>query len=212
LEHIGRPLRAARGRLGPSLVAFAALAVSAAARLPAEDALAATACLDVSVSSLGPAVESAEVIVIGTVVDVSPRARVAIRPEAYLEGPAEAADIVLPWPNPLPQCPLADFSAGERVLVFLDQGPRGLEWPGAEDAFVLRDGTAATKGPRPAELPEAALVGQVRELTGQYAVPSAGDGAGIDPVATVLPVAAAVLGLFAIGLVLMRIWHRIDPS
>jgi hypothetical protein len=57
-------------------------------------------------------------------------------------------------------------------------------------------------------------VSLVRGITEQYAVPaaSAGDGAGIDWWKTVLPVGVATLALFGVGLYLMRIWHRIDPS
>jgi len=38
------------------------------------------------------------------------------------------------------------------------------------------------------------------------------EGAAIDWIGTVLPVSAALLVVFAIGLLLMRTWHRIDPS
>lgn len=210
LVHVGDWSTAARRRFAPVVAALAAGAFLAAAPLLPRDARAG-ACLDVSVASLAPAVESAEVIVVGTVVEVNDRQRVVIRPEAYLDGPAEAADILLQWPSPVPRCPLAEFAVGERVLIFLDQGPGGLDWPGAGDTFALRDGTA-TGGAPPVAVPEVDLVERVRAITGQYAVPSEVGGAGLDLVGTVIPVVAVVLGLFAIGLVLMRTWHRIDPS
>jgi hypothetical protein len=58
------------------------------------------------------------------------------------------------------------------------------------------------------------VVAAIRAITGQYAVPagSKDEGAGIDWKSTVLPVGAALLAVFAIGLVLMRQWHKIDPS
>jgi hypothetical protein len=61
---------------------------------------------------------------------------------------------------------------------------------------------------------EADLVEEIRGITGQYAVPpqSESEGQGIDWWKTVLPVGGAVLGIFVVGLFLMRIWHRIDPS
>ena len=61
---------------------------------------------------------------------------------------------------------------------------------------------------------EAELVSRIRALTNQYTVPAAAESesAGIDWGRTVVPVGFAVLALFGVGLVLMRIWHRIDPS
>ena len=55
---------------------------------------------------------------------------------------------------------------------------------------------------------------EIRTVTGQYAVPAADDeeGATLDWMKVVLPVGLATLGVFAVSLVLMRMWHKIDPS
>jgi hypothetical protein len=61
---------------------------------------------------------------------------------------------------------------------------------------------------------EVEVVSSIRAITGQYAVPAAteAEGAGIDWGNTVLPLGLVLLVIFGIGLVLMRVWHRIDPS
>jgi hypothetical protein len=78
--------------------------------------------------------------------------------------------------------------------------------------YVLRDGRAQ-RGDQPA-VPEVQLVSEVREVTGQYIViaTSQDEGAGIDWGNTVVPLGVALAVIFGIGLVLMRVWHRIDPS
>ena len=79
-------------------------------------------------------------------------------------------------------------------------------------AYLLRDPQTETGGKVPAS--ELDVVQKIRALTGQYAVPAASedDGAGIDWSHTIVPMGVVLLIVFGIGLVLMRVWHRIDPT
>ncbi|MDZ7727312.1 MAG: hypothetical protein U5Q44_03460 [Dehalococcoidia bacterium] len=58
------------------------------------------------------------------------------------------------------------------------------------------------------------LVDDIRAVTGQSSEPATEDaeGADIDWIGTVVPVTAGVVIVLGIGLVLMKEWHRIDPS
>ncbi len=156
----------------------------------------------------------AEVVVVARVEASEPERSVVLRPEVYLKGPAQSAVISLSFPDPRPRCPLARFDPGARVLAVLDAAGGDLSWPGAGDVWLIAGGVATKPEPSPDERPEADLIRAVRSITGQYAVPAANgeEGASIDWVGTVLPVSAALLVVFAIGLLLMRTWHRIDPS
>ncbi len=104
--------------------------------------------------------------------------------------------------------------AGSRMLLLLGSRDDQLAWPDASRAFVLADGMATSGGPNGWQVAEPALEQDIQDLTGQASVPvEAGDeGEQIDWLGTVLPVTVALLIVFAIGLVLMRTWHRIDPS
>jgi hypothetical protein len=144
-----------------------------------------------------------------------------MRPEAYLKGPADGRSILFAKPAPdarVPgkvsgECPLADLDEGDRVLAFIVARPgTSYEWPGAIFVAHLEEGDALVAGSVVASEDE--LVEELRGLTGQYAVPagSEDEGAGIDWVGTVLPVGGALAGLMVVGLLLMRVWHRIDPS
>ena len=96
-------------------------------------------------------------------------------------------------------------------MAFLRSANGQPQWPGAAQVFWLIDGRASGLG---GNVSESDLVQKVRAITGQYAVPAASqsEGAGIDWRNTVLPLSVALAFVFAIGLVLMRVWHRIDPS
>ncbi len=102
-----------------------------------------------------------------------------------------------------------------RALLFLSVIDGRPEWPGASQVFDLRDGLAIQQEDHGfGEDAEFARVNSVRAITGQYVVPAsnAAEGAGIDWGSTVLPIGAVLAVVFGIGLVLMRTWHRIDPS
>jgi hypothetical protein len=63
-------------------------------------------------------------------------------------------------------------------------------------------------------LAEEELSERIRALTGQSSVPAdpGDDGSTIDWTRTVLPLSVALGLVFVIGLAMMRVWHRIDPS
>lgn len=153
------------------------------------------------------------VVVIATVEDQPGPLEVRLTPEAYLKGPAqnETIDLVRSGDNE-PDCGWAEFEPGQRVLLMLDSTAEG-QWPSRAGVFVLTGGAARYQGPATIDFTESGLVDAIRGVTEQYAVPAAGgEGAAIDWWRTVLPVGAATLFLFGVGLYLMRIWHRIDPT
>jgi hypothetical protein len=202
-----------------SLVAFFALLT--AALLPGAAVFVRPAhalCLGVDTTKLADATRASSVILVGTVTDVAAADTVAIDPELFLKGAAQSGDIRLTYPDPAPDpklgCTLASFTRGDRVLVFLGELGGSLDWPGTADVFVLRQGTAQQAGTTGPGIPEQTLVDDVRALTNTYAVPAAKneDGAGINWEATIVPTALTLGGLLLVGLFLMRIWHRIDPS
>ena len=98
--------------------------------------------------------------------------------------------------------------------MFLEVRSGLVQWPAAGRTFQLEEGRALRYDGEQLNLTEGEFVQDIRDLTGQYAVPAATDseGEGIEWGGTVAPVAGVLLVVFAIGLVLMRIWHRIDPS
>lgn len=167
-------------------------------------------CPHFDLDDLLASVEDVDVVVIGAVVtyDRAP----AIDPEAYLRGAAVA--------GPLPLiddsgCDLAAVPAeGSRVVVALRREGRGFQWPIPEALFVVENGIATNGGNNPVELPEDELVSRIREVSGQYAVLASdpSEGASIDWARVVVPVALAAAIILAIALVLLRIWHRIEPE
>ena len=99
------------------------------------------------------------------------------------------------------------------MLAPLRQGPVGALHPDIHTVFVLEDGRAVH--PNGGEsVGEAELFEAIRGVTNQFAIPAASDseGASIDWLRVVLPVAGAALGILVAGLLLMGIWHRIDPT
>lgn len=140
---------------------------------------------------------------------------IELLPETFLKGTV-SRQAVQPGESPgLPAgCPPADLPEGARVLAFLRTMTGTPEWPAASAVFLLSDGAATRLDGAPRTIPESELVRRIRNLTGQQAAPPAANepGAGIDWSGTVLPVGALLLAVFGIGLVLMRTWHRIDPS
>ena len=172
-----------------------------------------TTCLQVRVETLSQAILEVEVVVIGVVHIENDGAAPSIEPQAYLKGAASNSPINLvpPADSTSSSCALARLELGARILAFLHTTNGQAEWPGAGQVFVLREGRASGSA---GDLTESELVERVRAVTHQYAVPAATktEGAGIDWRNTVLPLSAALVIVFAIGLVLMRVWHRIDPS
>jgi hypothetical protein len=168
-------------------------------------------CITVDPQNLGPAVTDAALIVVGTVVPGSQA--VALRPEAFLKGPAVAGDIQLSAEaGATSPCMLASLHPGQRVLVILGGGGAApIQWPGAAQVWVLQGGQALSGAGD--SRTETELIGQIRLLTGQYAVPAdSSGGVGITWKGTILPLGGALVVIFVLGLVLMRTWHRIDPS
>lgn len=172
-------------------------------------------CLNVDPDNLLVAVEASSVIAIGTVHEVPPGSGlVEVEPEAFLKG-AATGEPIRPRYREVPGCANATLTDGQRVLVFFEETGGVLAWPTAGRVFWLDDGQAVRGGDGTAgTISENELVHDVRTVTGQYAFPAAEDeeGAGIDWWKTVVPVGIASLALFGVGLYLMRIWHRIDPS
>jgi hypothetical protein len=181
--------------------------------VPASKAGAAASCIAADPGQLEQAVLEANVILVARV-EVGPGG-VELIPETFLKGtvsrqtvrPGDAASLP-------PGCAPANLPDGERVLVFLSTASGTPGWPAASALFRLEGGQAARADGGVEPLGEAELVRRIRTLTGQQAAPPAADepAAGIDWSGTVLPVGALLLGVFGIGLVLMRTWHRIDPS
>ena len=169
------------------------------------------ACSPIPIKSPVELVPNAGVIVVGEVTSVSWREHFTVRVDAYLKGPALRSELTFTWAN-LDNCNHLDIPDGSRVVMFLGSPP-DQRWPNAYSTLVYVDGRGINL-PREADLSEAELVQAIRSITGQYAVPAANaaEGASIDWIGTVLPVSAALLVVFVIGLVLMRTWHRIDPS
>jgi hypothetical protein len=195
-----------------TLVALAAaLSGAAAFAAPTER------CLSVTSDAMTQAIQASEIIVIGEVRGREDGA-VAIHPEAFLKGAAQAEDLVLHPTEATENCPSATLGEGARVLAFLVTGSSGVAWPSQSQVFLLEGGVARHQAPAGddplGDRPESQLVSLVRHTTEQYAIPAEDgtSGAGIDWWKTVVPVTAATLGLLAVGLYLMRIWHRIDPS
>lgn len=166
------------------------------------------------VPPLAGRVAQAEVIVVGTIQAVEPDRATAL-PEAFLRGPARPDALRLQKPVRTPECPHAEFTAGNRVLLLLNPADGGYAWPDASLAYVLRDGRARLATDQLVDdRIESQLISDIRSQTNLYAVPAgrSDSGAAIDWMKTVIPVTAALVVVFGIGLLLMRTWHRIDPS
>ena len=165
-------------------------------------------CPHFDLDDLFGSVEHADVIVIGEL--VTEAGAPAIAPEAYLKGSAIAG--ALPLSDRPTGCERAVLPAeGARVLAALRREGSAFQWPVPAALFVVTDGVA-TNGA--VSLSEDDLVTRIREVSGQYAVLATdeSEGASIDWLRVVLPVTLAAIVILAIALVLLRIWHRIDPE
>ena len=174
-------------------------------------------CLSVTSDAVTQAVQASSLVAVARVQEVEPGVRVLLKPEALLKGSFAGLTVEIAYPSrePTNGCKLATFVSGSRVFVFLAGREGHVYWPSDYQAFVLADGRAVQQADTGWKLvTEAGLISLVRGITGQYVVPVAGGehGAGIDWRNTVLPLSAALLIVFGIGLVLMRVWHRIDPT
>lgn len=189
----------------------ALLALAALASLAGGTANAHEDCPHFDLDDLFASVEDVDVIVVGELVTVA--GAPAIAPEAYLKGPAIAE--ALPLSDRPTECDRAVLPVeGSRVLAALRREGGGFQWPVPAALFVVEDGVATNGGDNPASLSEDDLVTRIREVSGQYAVlaTDASEGASIDWLRVVLPVTIAAIVILAIALVLLRIWHRIDPE
>ncbi|HET7738243.1 MAG TPA: hypothetical protein VFK32_06685 [Tepidiformaceae bacterium] len=138
-----------------------------------------------------------------------------VQPEVYLKGAATGESVSLERPTGTPAgCTLATIVAGDRVLLLLKAEGGVYLWPAVEEVYTLRDGSALRGEPLLDSTPENQLIDDIRSVTGQEAV-AAGDGddgASIEWLGTVVPVTVALVLVLGIGLVMMREWHRIDPT
>lgn len=162
---------------------------------------------------------AADIVVIGTVTAVGGDTA-HLKPEAFLKGPTSAAELQIGGPV-LIGCYRIALHVGDRVLLTLSSDKGVLGWPLADGvgSYILESGRAvslnAFNNQTVSNAPtEAAVVDHIRGITGQYAVPaqSNSQGASLGWVKVVLPTALVVLAVFGIGLYLMKIWHRIDPT
>ncbi|MCY3603797.1 MAG: hypothetical protein OXH12_12045 [Chloroflexi bacterium] len=168
-------------------------------------------CPHFDLDDLFASIEDVDVIVVGEL--VTEAGAPAIAPEAYLKGPAIAE--ALPLSDRPTDCDRAALPAeGARVLAALRREGGGFQWPVPAALFVIEEGVATNGDDAPVSLSEDDLVTRIREISGQYAVLATdeSEGASIDWLRVVLPVTLAAIVILAIALVLLRIWHRIDPE
>ena len=171
-------------------------------------------CFDFDLDEAVQVLPRVSMVVVGEVIDAVPGERAIIEPSLYLKGPTSAEELMLPYRETEAGCNSAELPAGERVLLVLGREDGRVAWPGESQVFLLRDGRAyqgSGDGPSQSELE---LIDRIRGVTGQYSIPAQTEDerARLDWTGTVIPVGLAVLVVFGIGLVLMREWHRIDPS
>jgi hypothetical protein len=173
----------------------------------------ATSCLAGPPPPMAMRVAQSDLIVLGTVTASSPSAA-RIAPTAYLKGPAQAGEVEVRRPERESECPPAVLKPGTRVVAILQLSSGIVGWPDATQVYDLTAGQAVSGPPSNDAKPESELLQEIRTVTNQYAVPATNkdEGAALDWVKTVIPVSVALLIVFGVGLVLMRTWHRIDPS
>jgi hypothetical protein len=157
--------------------------------------------------------EDASVVVIGNVAAGPSADETLVVPERYFKGTAEARSFVLRGSSGS-GCPWIGVEHGTRLLLVLESEGNQLAWPDSSRVFLLEDGRATNAADSTWSLPEEELESRIQDLTGQDSIPveSGQEGETIDWVGTVLPVAVALIIVFGIGLAMMRVWHRIDPT
>lgn len=167
-------------------------------------------CVAVDLDSPRSAIQTADVIVVGTIAS-NDDGHTTIEPEAYLKGPATGRVIVLGARDDS-TCAPASVADGDRVIAMLATGADEdtADWPGEGRTFVVNEGQTNLGG---AAVSEETVIEALREVTGVYAVPAGSDaGISFNLSGSILPVGIVIGAIFGIGLVLMRVWHRIDPS
>jgi hypothetical protein len=191
-----------------------ALFLAASAALTSAGHGRAQACDELTDASLRAGVDAAVLIVIAGVAPGTGADNVVLTPETYFKGAAEGRPFVLERGDAAGDCPPATLLPGTRVLLFLESVENRLAWPDSTRAFVLEGGAASNAATPSWVAQERELSERIQDLTGQASVPvqSAGEGRQIDWWGTVVPVGSALVVVFAVGLLLMRTWHRIDPS
>lgn len=150
-----------------------------------------------------------ELIVIGMVASTG-GGQMVFEPEAYLKGPAPGEPLTFSSAQD-GMCPEQQFEPGDRALIYVFDAARA-PWPLINQVYLLEGGRATIADRTETEI---AVVEEIRAITGQFAVPAiadGGEGAGINWKSTVLPMGVVLAVVFGIGLVMMRVWHRIDPS
>ncbi|MFQ5381441.1 MAG: hypothetical protein ACE5EF_07450 [Dehalococcoidia bacterium] len=197
-------------RRAPVFAVVLALLASSALVPAANGQTTAAECRPVTLDSLEESLATADIVVLGNTVRGSDDESLVLRPAVFFKSPAESADLPL-LPGGDQPCPPAALRSGQRLIVFGTTAPGGLLWPREDAVVLLVDGRALLPGAEPG-ISEQDFVSALRDETGQYAVPAPSRSPAIDLQRVVLPVVLAMVALFAIGLVLMRIWHRIDPS
>lgn len=208
-------MRSRKLRVPALLLLLTAALVPGAAVSASRPSPAAVTCISVTSDGLTQAVEASGLILVAKVHRESPEGPAVLDPEVILKGSVPSTNVELPLPAGEAPCELAVLADGTRALLFLSVVEGRAEWPGASQVFDLDDGFAIQQEDLGlGRGPEVARVNSVRSITGQYVVPAAdsSEGAGIDWGSTVLPLGAVLLLVFGIGLLLMRTWHRIDPS
>ncbi len=173
-------------------------------------------CVHFDLEEPRQSLRGAAMVVVGEVVEADESERAVVMPEAYLKGATSPDELVLDYPESLDayDCEPSAMPGDGRVMLILGRDGGHLAWPGEGQVFHLAGGEAVLIDDDSTRISEDELIDRVRGATGQYSLPpGAGeDSARLDWFGTVLPVTAATLVVFAIGLVLMREWHRIDPS
>ena len=208
-------------RLASSLLL--ATTVTAAALLPGAAVFAQApidgdaGCISVSSDSVTQAVQASSIIAVARV-EAAGEDSLTLRPEALLKGSVsgETVGIARPDTDPDSGCVLAELQRSQRVFIFLAASEGRVFWPSVQQVFVIEPSGDARQLQqlgfgRPTE---ASMVKLVQDITGQYVIPAETEeeGQGIEWGSTILPIGLALGVVFVIGLFLMRIWHRIDPS
>ena len=153
------------------------------------------------------------IAVIGSVQDAVEGKSATLAPEAYLKGPTSAGTVRLRIETLPGECEAGSLRTGDRVLLLLQSNQGDVHWPSPEQTWVLRGGEATLQATGET-MTEGNLISSIRDITGQYSIPaeSEAEAPGIDWIRTVLWVGGVVLAVFAVGLVMMKEWHRIDPT
>ncbi len=168
-------------------------------------------CSHFDLADLRGSLDDADVVVVGEL--GSEAGLPAIAAELYLKGSAVRPILVLL--DHASGCARAELPPeGARVLAALRLESGGYQWPVPAALFVFADGRAVNGGAAPVSLPEDDLIARIRGVSGQYVVlaTDASGGVSINWLGVVLPVTLAAALILGVALVLLRIWHRIEPE